>query len=313
MFKIFIFTIVLNMNSFAMDWEINSDHSYLEFELPYLLVSKVKGRFRQFQGKMTEVKNDKGFYLEISSASVDTGNRVRDGHLREKDFFNSKLFPKITFISTSISNKSITGKLKFKNLEKMVTFSTTMTSKKLDTWSYENKFLKFSGILSLKSLGIDWNKTLPGEDLVLGDQVSVEGVFQLQPKGSQTPGFKYKIPDTGHIRMREKIQRGELAGPESDDLKLDYEVVPVKKEILNKKIKSNEEIEKENHPLSIYLSLVFLSLISFGGLIIGSIYVKDMLSQKYEHVKRIGFYTDSICIFLAFAFAMSLNFIWKLL
>jgi polyisoprenoid-binding protein YceI len=40
--------------------------------------------------------------VEIALASVDTGNEMRDNHLRSKDFFDAEAQPTMTFVSTGL-------------------------------------------------------------------------------------------------------------------------------------------------------------------------------------------------------------------
>jgi polyisoprenoid-binding protein YceI len=47
------------------------------------------------------------FELSIKADSVDTGNKARDEHLRQPDYFDTKQFPTIDFKSTSV--KAVKG------------------------------------------------------------------------------------------------------------------------------------------------------------------------------------------------------------
>jgi polyisoprenoid-binding protein YceI len=71
------------------------------------------------------------FSVSVSSASIQTGNRMRDDHLRKKDYLNVLEFPRIEFVSTSIVRGKIvgtfevTGLLKIKGVEKTIRFPFT--------------------------------------------------------------------------------------------------------------------------------------------------------------------------------------------
>jgi len=64
------------------------------------------GVFKDFTGKVaidrtTPSKNS--VEIEVKTTSIDTGNKTRDDHLRNQDFFKVKEFPKMTFKSTKVS------------------------------------------------------------------------------------------------------------------------------------------------------------------------------------------------------------------
>ncbi|MBJ8339263.1 YceI family protein [Antrihabitans sp. YC3-6] len=85
----------------AGTWNIDASHSTLGFSVRHLMVSKVRGRFTDFSGKL--VINEDGTAsaeAEIKVASVTTDNEQRDGHLRTADFFHAEEFPTATFKST---------------------------------------------------------------------------------------------------------------------------------------------------------------------------------------------------------------------
>src|SRR5699024_10672133 len=62
----------------------------------------------------------------VKTASVDTGNADRDGHVRADDFFNSEEFPDMTFKATDFNidengNGTLTGDLTIRETTKSVT------------------------------------------------------------------------------------------------------------------------------------------------------------------------------------------------
>jgi polyisoprenoid-binding protein YceI len=85
-------------------WTLDTNHSSVSFSIRHLGVSKVRGRFTEF-----EVALDVGSTLESSSltatidlASVDTGNTDRDTHLRSPDLIHVAMRPTMTFRSIRI-------------------------------------------------------------------------------------------------------------------------------------------------------------------------------------------------------------------
>lgn len=175
-------------------------------------VSELTGRFNEFSGDVDfkdDSKSVSKLQVQISSSSIDTGNKMRDGHLKGSDFFDSQQNPYITFQSEKVSLikpnlYKAHGTLKIKGISKpaIIEFSTTDSLK--DTWGYDNKFVKFKSVISRKDFNITWKKTLDGKQLLVGDTITYWGTFQIQPESKKTPNSKHMIPDTQYIRERDQ-------------------------------------------------------------------------------------------------------------
>src|SRR4051812_47765123 len=89
----------------AAEWTINKDHSEVMFQVSYLTVSELTGRFNEFSGYLVldDKSKPQSLAVKIQTASIDTGNKMRDGHLRGNDFFESSQWPQILFKSESIT------------------------------------------------------------------------------------------------------------------------------------------------------------------------------------------------------------------
>lgn len=80
-----------------------------------------KGKFSKFAYSLLDFQNKKA-RLEIDVNSIDTGNGLRDKHLRSDDFFDTENYPKSVFEVYSIRENGnvfmLTGKLTIRNVEK---------------------------------------------------------------------------------------------------------------------------------------------------------------------------------------------------
>jgi len=202
----------------AADFIINTDHSTIKFSIKYMIISHVEGRFEKFHGtfQFDEQTNSlKNVQIIIYPSSIDTDNKMRDAHLKKRDFFYTKKFPIISFKSSNIKKKSnieyiIIGNLTIKNVTKETQFSLKLIGKNKDTWNNINYFFEFSSLISRSSFALHWNKTLESGKYLVGDKVNISGVIQGQPQGEQTASSKHLIPDNKQTRVREKINRKEL-------------------------------------------------------------------------------------------------------
>lgn len=71
----------------------------------------------------------------VNVSTLDTGNSMRDKHLKSKDYFDAEKYPTMKFSSSSISQSGdkfiIKGSLMIKNTEKEVTFTAVNKDGKL--------------------------------------------------------------------------------------------------------------------------------------------------------------------------------------
>jgi polyisoprenoid-binding protein YceI len=65
---------------------------------------KTPGRFRSLSGNLVIDEAYAAGALVIDCSSIDTGNRMRDRHLRSRDFFHVKLHPQLRYRAHSISS-----------------------------------------------------------------------------------------------------------------------------------------------------------------------------------------------------------------
>ena len=86
-------------------WRLDPSDSSAEFRVPnFWGLTSDQGRFLRLDGWL-EVDDDRQWRMEltIDAASLDTGNRRRDRHLRSAAFFDVEHHPEVRFRSTSMS------------------------------------------------------------------------------------------------------------------------------------------------------------------------------------------------------------------
>ncbi|MES2526130.1 MAG: YceI family protein [Bdellovibrionota bacterium] len=309
--------------TFATNWKINRDHSEIFFEIPYLQVSEITGRFNEYDGHVSF--SDKGnlpdeISIKVKTASLDSGNRQRDGHLKSQDFLKAQTHPEITFTSQMITHVGgekyrAQGVLSVAGVANPFVIDFTMTPAVKDTWNFENRFVKFRSEFSRKDFRIVWNKTLADNKYLVGDMITIWGTFQLQPAGVKTPTSKHMIPDTAYIRDREKLNRGEEVQP-TNVIPLPSPMVTHHKSpiVVTRATDSTISSRKDNRGTGTWwMSLGVLGLFGFLGSIMFGIYTKKMVSDKYPAKYResslLGLLTDAVAVFIILIYAVAF---WEL-
>jgi polyisoprenoid-binding protein YceI len=103
----------LHTITYAQNWSVDKLYSSLKFSVTHLKIAELDGRFKEFEAKITSAKDnfsDATFEVTAGITSLDTDNDKRDELLRSADFFNAAKFPKLSFISTNLTE--VTGKPK---------------------------------------------------------------------------------------------------------------------------------------------------------------------------------------------------------
>jgi polyisoprenoid-binding protein YceI len=100
----------------AGTWGVDAEHSHARFIARTLAgLVRVPGRFRRLTGTLSFGERDASGTLVIDAASIDTGNRLRDRHLRSNDFFGAAEHPELRYevdaVEVDGTNASIDGEL----------------------------------------------------------------------------------------------------------------------------------------------------------------------------------------------------------
>lgn len=85
-------------------WTIDPVHSEVTFITRHLGVSKVRGQFTDFEGKIVTGEDASASTVEatIQAGSIHTKNDQRDQHVRSDEFLDVERFPTLSFRSTGI-------------------------------------------------------------------------------------------------------------------------------------------------------------------------------------------------------------------
>jgi polyisoprenoid-binding protein YceI len=91
-------------------WAVDPRRSTVEFRVPtFWGLSTVVGHFDHFEGSYGRDDDDvPAIDFSIDADSLDTGNEIRDKHLRAERFFNVAEYPQVRFSSTLIHKRDRT-------------------------------------------------------------------------------------------------------------------------------------------------------------------------------------------------------------
>jgi polyisoprenoid-binding protein YceI len=175
-------------------WQLDPAHSSVEFSVKHMMMTTVRGRFKDAQATLTGDRDhpeQAGVQATIVVASIDTGVADRDAHLRGPDFFDAERFPQITFRSTRIENAPkkegdrfrVTGDLMIRDSSMEVELDCEYQGRGADPWGKTRAGFSFRTELDRREWGLKWNQALETGGVLVGNKVHVEGEVQFVRQG----------------------------------------------------------------------------------------------------------------------------------
>jgi polyisoprenoid-binding protein YceI len=155
-------------------YTVDVAHSEIGFTVRHF-VSKVPGRFKQFEGEIQMDPKDPTTMVingKAKTASISTDNERRDAHLQTPDFFDAANNPEVTFKSKKVTKDgdkyTVLGDLTMRGVTKEVPLQVEVLGVQGNKAGFEA-----TGRVNRKDYGINWNKTLDTGGTVLSDDVDI--------------------------------------------------------------------------------------------------------------------------------------------
>jgi polyisoprenoid-binding protein YceI len=169
----------------AGTWTVDPVHSRIGFVARHMMVTKVRGTFTDYTAEA--VVGDNPLEAKVSAvvqmASIDTGNKDRDGHLRTNDFFDVAQFPTMSLTSTGFTEEDgeykMHADLTIKGVTNPVTFDVEFEGVTGDPWGGTRAGASAEATINRKDWGIEWNAPLETGGVMVGDKVQIELDLQL--------------------------------------------------------------------------------------------------------------------------------------
>ncbi|MFJ1934166.1 YceI family protein [Kitasatospora sp. NPDC088160] len=163
------------------DWTIDTTHSEVAFSVRHAMVTNVKGRFTEYDGKLHldgSTPGNSSADLMIKVASIDTNQAQRDEHLRTGDFFAADTYPEIRFRSTSAERLRgdtyrMSGELTIKDTTRPVVLDLEYTGSATDAYGAERVGFEGSAVLDRTEFGLTYNAALETGGVLISEKVKL--------------------------------------------------------------------------------------------------------------------------------------------
>ena len=164
----------------AGTYALDKGHTTIEFVGRHLMITKVRGRFTAFDGQIVigESPENSSVAVSIETASVDSSDEKRDGHLRSPDFLDVETFPTITFRSTGVAvgagSVEVTGDLTIKDVTRPVTLDAEFDGAQADPWGGQRLGFSAHTDIDREDWGLTWNVALETGGVLVGKKIRLE-------------------------------------------------------------------------------------------------------------------------------------------
>lgn len=169
--------------SFSMD----KAHSSIEFSARHMMISRVRGRFENFEGSFfIDEQNPANSTVDVTidMAGINTRESQRDDHLRSPDFFNVAEFPQARFKSTRVepsgkNSAKLHGDLTIRNVTKPVVIAVEYLGSSLSPWGKTAYGFEGRTRISRKEWDLTWNVALETGGVLVSDEIDINIELEL--------------------------------------------------------------------------------------------------------------------------------------
>ncbi len=160
-------------------WKLDPVHTDISFTVRHMMVSKVRGKFTDFEGTIVTAENpeESTVSFEAKMNSIDTGNPDRDNHLRSQDFFEAEKYPTMTFKSTGVKKAgdgfALDGDLTIHGVTKPVTLAFDVNGFAKDPYGGTRAGFSATGEINRKDFDISISMPMDGGGVVVGDKINI--------------------------------------------------------------------------------------------------------------------------------------------
>jgi polyisoprenoid-binding protein YceI len=162
-------------------WTVDASHSEIGFVARHLMVTKVRGQFKAFEGEVKVGQPIEGSSVSatVQIDSIDTGSADRDAHLRSADFFDVANHATMTFNSTEVTADSLKGDLTIKGITRPVEFALEYNGIATDPWGNAKAGFEAETEINRKDWGLEWNVALEGGGVLVSEKIKLKLDIQL--------------------------------------------------------------------------------------------------------------------------------------
>lgn len=167
-------------DAYTGTWVLDPSHSEIGFTARHAMVTKVRGKFTEFEGTIViDGANPSNSTATFTAqlASINTGSEQRDGHLKSADFFDVDNNKTLEFKSTSVKvdddEFTLVGDLTIKGTTQSVKIKGDLNGLAKDPFGNERAGFEGKTEISRKDFGLTWNVALETGGWLVSDEIKI--------------------------------------------------------------------------------------------------------------------------------------------
>ncbi|MFD5346150.1 YceI family protein, partial [Streptomyces anulatus] len=175
-------------------WSLDPAHSSVGAVAQHLGISSVHGRFTDFGGRIEIAEDVSRSRVDavIRAAGIDTGNEMRDKHLRSPDFLDVDRYPEIAYSSTALDPAgpdrwTVHGELTMHGVSRPVDLDLSYLGTGPDPWGGVRAAFHATAELRRADFAMNYNQVVQAGISAIGTTLRVELDIQAV-QGEALPG-----------------------------------------------------------------------------------------------------------------------------
>ena len=169
------------MDTAIENWTFEPGHTAAEFCVRHMMVTFVRGHFKNVHGTMRfdpDRPGNSSVEVEIDAAELWTGEPERDAHLRSEHFLDVANYPKITFRSAKVertagSEYRVTGDLTIRGVTRQIVMEVLYVGRWRTPFADTRAGFTTKTSINRHDFGASWNAEMENGGVVIGSNVLI--------------------------------------------------------------------------------------------------------------------------------------------
>ena len=165
-----------------MTWTLDPAHSSVTFSAKHMMVTTVRGsmKIRDFDLDLDLDQPERSSVrVSLDAASIDTGQQMRDDHLRSADFLKTDEFPAIDFVSTRIVRTGddagdLHGDLTIRGVTRPIVLKAEFGGIVPNMQGGQRGAFSAIGKINREDFGLTWNVALEQGGVLVSKDIKIE-------------------------------------------------------------------------------------------------------------------------------------------
>jgi polyisoprenoid-binding protein YceI len=156
-------------------WTIDPAHSAITITARHMGLASVRGVINEFSGtiEIAQLAELSTVEARMQADSIDTGNKMRDDHLRSADFLDVSNYPLIEYTGIGVSPQGddrwrVDGELTLHGITRPVHLDLTYHGTGPDPWGGQRAAFRATTELHRKDFEINWNQSVAADVVLVG-------------------------------------------------------------------------------------------------------------------------------------------------